>query len=406
MPAGKSVTVRQQPLYKIGLSSNCAKFRRKKMKKYSRRHFLTQIGAVAAVAFAGRSAFSSEISDNSGKNFNFLVVGDSLVWGQGLREEHKFYHLTKEWLQTEIFKNERQVNLKVKAHSGASINLKQYETDALQAAEIGEDEFLHREVNVSFPSIRTQIDVAREEYENPQTVDLIMLSGGITDIRLSTILNPLKDNEELKRAIVEYCNEKMFELLEQASAAFPNARIVVCGYYPFLSKYTPSSKILNNLLEIYDVPQPLKSLINNPLNRQILKRYRQKMVERSMIWAENSTLEFEKAVERLNRKFENPRAVFVESPVKAENSIGAKNALLFEVGKKGKAADALASERMNVCGKTIDELKRLTDLKLRARTCELATIGHPNIEGSRAIAEAIKEKLKPFFQFSQDEIDF
>ncbi|MET0754331.1 MAG: hypothetical protein ABWZ66_13195 [Pyrinomonadaceae bacterium] len=52
---------------------------------------------------------------------------------------------------------------------------------------------------------------------------------------------------------------------------------------------------------------------------------------------------------------------------------------------------------MSVCGKTIDELKRLTDLKLRTRTCEIATIGHPNVEGSKAYAEAIKEKLTTFF---------
>lgn len=367
------------------------------MKKYSRRRFLEQIGAFAAFALAGRNVFSFGLSDESGENFDFLVIGDSLVWGQGLREEHKFYHLTREWLQTEVFKNKRQVNLKVQAHSGASINLKQYETDALQAAEIGEDEFFHREVNLSFPSIRAQIDVARREYENPQSVNLIMLTGGITDIRLSTILNPLKSNDELKRAIAEHCNEKMFELLEHAAGEFPNAQIVVVGYYPFLSKYTPTSRIFNNVLEIYDVPQPVKSLINNPLNRQLLKRYRKKMVERSMIWAENSTLEFKKAVERLNAKFESQRAVFIESPIKAENSIGTKKTLLYEVGKKGKTEDALAAERMSVCGRTIDELKRLTNLKLRARTCELATIGHPNVEGSKAIAEAIKEKLTTFF---------
>jgi hypothetical protein len=366
------------------------------MKKYSRRRFLEQIGAFAAFALGARNAFSLEISDAS-EPFDFLVVGDSLVWGQGLREEHKFYHLTGEWLQTEVFKNERRINLKVKAHSGASINLKQYETDALQAAEIGEDEFFHREINLSFPSIRAQIDVARKEYENPQSVRLIMLTGGITDIRLSVILNPFKDNDELKRAVAEHCSEKMFELLRHAAAEFPNAQIVVVGYYPFLSKYTPSSKIFNNLLEIYDVPQPLKSLINNPLNRRLLKRYRKKIIERSSIWAENSGVEFKKAVDRLNAKFESQRAVFVASPIKAENSIGTKKTLLFEVGKKGKAEDALAAERMSVCGKTIDELKRLTDLKLRARTCELATIGHPNVEGSKAIAEAIKEKLTPFF---------
>jgi lysophospholipase L1-like esterase len=370
------------------------------MTKYSRRNFIRQMGAFAASALAARSALSAPLfsgSENAGA-FDFLVVGDSLVWGQGLREEHKFYHLTKEWLRDEVFKNAREINLKVKAHSGASINLRPFESDALEKAEIGETEFYHPEVNVSFPSINAQIDVARKEYKNPEAVDLIMLTGGITDIRLSVILNPLKDNDELRREIVKHCNEKMFEMLEKAAAGFPNALIVVVGYYPFLSKYTPASRILNNLLEIYEFPRPLKSAINNPLNRRLLKRYRKKMIERSMIWATDSTREFKKAVERLNAASGKQRAVFIESPIKEENSIAAEKPLVYETGKKGSAQDALAEERLKVCEETIDELKKLTDLKFRARTCELATIGHPNIEGAKAIADAIKENLKPFFQ--------
>ncbi|HEX9961854.1 MAG TPA: hypothetical protein VGB00_13025 [Pyrinomonadaceae bacterium] len=369
------------------------------MTKYSRRDFIKQMGALAALALAGQSGYSAPLFPDSEKagTFDFLVVGDSLVWGQGLREEHKFYHLTKEWLRAEVFKNTREINVKVKAHSGASMNLRPFESDALEKAEIGETEFYHPEVNVSFPSINAQIDVARKEYKNSESVGLIMLTGGITDIRLSVILNPLKDNDELKREIVRHCNEKMFEMLTKAATEFPNALIVVVGYYPFLSKYTPARVMLNNLLEIYEFPRPLKSAINNPLNRRLLKRYRKKMIERSMIWAQDSTREFKKAVERLNTESGKQRAVFVESPIKEENSIAAKKPLVYETGKKGKAQDALAKERLKVCDETIDELKKLTDLKFRARTCELATTGHPNVEGSKAIAEAIQDTLKPFF---------
>jgi lysophospholipase L1-like esterase len=366
------------------------------MTKYSRRHFLTQLGAFAGIAIAGRSVLSSTLRGGGDAPFDFLVVGDSLVWGQGLREEQKFYHLTKEWLEREVFKNTREVNLKVKAHSGASINLRQYETDALLDAEIGEDEFFHPEINLSFPSIRAQVEAARGEYENPQTVSLILLTGGITDIRLSVILNPLKNNEELKLSIVKHCNEKMFELLLDAAREFPNALIAVGGYYPFISKHTPSGIIFDSLLELQDVPEPLKSLINNPLNRRLLRRYRRKMVERSTIWAENSTLEFKKAIERLNAEFDKPRAVFIESPVTEENCIGTKNPLLFEI-KKGKAIDDLAAERKSVCKKTLAELRKSTNLKLRTRTCELATVGHPNAEGAKAVALAIQEKLTPIF---------
>ncbi|HLM01070.1 MAG TPA: twin-arginine translocation signal domain-containing protein [Pyrinomonadaceae bacterium] len=370
------------------------------MTKHTRRDFIKQLGALAGFALvaAGQSSFGAPPPADNFEPFDFLVVGDSLVWGQGLREEHKFYYLTKQWLETEVFKNTRAINVKVKAHSGASLNLRDFEADALQKAEIGETEFYHPEVNVSFPSINAQIAVAGKEYENPESVDLIMLTGGITDIRLSIILNPLKDNDELRREIVKHCNEKVFELLSRAAAEFPNALIVVVGYYPFLSKYTPASVMLNNLLEIYEFPRPLKSAINNPLNRRLLKSYRKKMIERSAIWATDSTREIKKAVERLNTQSGKQRAVFVESPIKEENAIAAPKTLVYQTGKKGRAQDALAEERLKVCDATIDELKKLTDLKFRTRTCELATIGHPNVEGSKAIAEAIKESLKPFFQ--------
>ena len=117
-----------------------------------------------------------------------------------------------------------------------------------------------------------------------------------------------------------------------------------------------------------------------------------------MIWWHDSTLEYQKAVARLNAKFDRTRAVFVNSPITEENSMGTKKPLLYEVGRKGRAADALAAERKAVCKTTLDQLREQTDLKFRNRTCELATVGHPNPEGARAYAEAIRKSLDPFFQ--------
>jgi hypothetical protein len=368
------------------------------MSSFSRRNFIKQLGAFVGLTLTGQTAFPKKLFSDSkiSPAFEFLVIGDSLVWGQGLLEEQKIYHLTRQWLETEIFKNSRPVNLKVKAHSGARIILEDPEVTALRKAKIAEYESFHPEVNLLFPSLLEQLEIARKEYENPQAVDLILLSGGITNVGISTILNPRKNNEELKIDIIKHCNGEMFKVLEHAAQNFPNALIALLGYYPFLSKETPSSKIFNNVIEVYDIPGLFKPVINNPLNRRVLKSYQDKMVERSLIWAEDSALEFKRAVDRLNAQSGKQRAVFVASPIREENSIGASKALLYEVGKNGKAQDPRAEERKQACRKTLGELKQSTGMDFRVRRCELATIGHPNPEGSKAYAEAIQNSLKPF----------
>lgn len=365
------------------------------MSNYSRRDFIKQLGAFAAVALAGRNAFPAMLSGN-GEPFNFLVVGDSLVWGQGLNEEDKFYFLTKTWLKEEIFGGNRQVNLKVKAHSGARISLHDYEREALKNAGKDGTKFYYPEINISFPSIRTQVDIARKNYENPQSVNLIMLSGGIADITVTEILNPFKSNEKLQKDITKYCHKGMFELLKHTAQVFPNAVIAVTGYYPIITSHTPMKKIVNDILEVYNTPRWLKPLINTPLKRQFFRIYRQKMINRSRVWYERSTFELQKAVEKLNSNFDNQRAIFIQSPFNEEHGYGAKDTLLWNVGEKGKGADDLYAERKIECRETLDQLREKTQLKLRTRVCELASIGHPNVEGSKTFAKAIQNSLKPF----------
>lgn len=327
------------------------------------------------------------------KPFNFLVVGDSIISGQGLKEEQRFYYLVKQWLENDLFKNSRRVELKVKAHSGASINLRPVERDALKKAGVDENKPYPGEVNITFPSITSQVDTAVKEYEDPRSVDLVMLTGGITDTRLTKILDPFRSNKGLRRDIVKHCGEGMFGLLGRTAVSFPNALIVLVGYYPVISKYTPKKKIINHILELSNFPDPFKALINNPLNRVLLKRYTNKMIARSLLWAEISAIEFKKTVERLNAELGSPRAVFVPSPIKEENSLGAEKTLVFELGKNGKPMDSMAAERKTLCREVLPELRESIDLKFGSRMCEMAGVGHPNAEGAKLIANAIQATL-------------
>jgi hypothetical protein len=361
------------------------------MANFSRRNFLGLLGSGAAMLIPGHNLFAQQYP--AGK-FEMLVIGDSLIWGQGLKEENKFYTLTKNWLEEKL---KQDINIKIKAHSGARISLHEEEAKALQDAEKADDEFHYPEANLSFPSINKQLEAARKEYSDPESVKLIMLSAGITDINVSSILNPFESNKKLKRQINQYCNQGIYGLLENAAEQFPKALIAVIGYYPMLSMKSDAGKVFNAILELYSFPRGGKSLLNNIFGKQFFKLLHKGMAKRAKIWGENSDLEFNAAIDRFNQSQAKSRAIFIKSPISQENNFGREKSLLWGMAKKGKTNDEIYDERRLGCDKTISEIKKEVKQKFSQRFCELAAIGHPNIEGSKAYAEAIKERLMPLF---------
>ena len=371
------------------------------MTDYSRRQFLVRLGgAAAALLTGGKNILKSVVAaPGDTRPFEFLVVGDSLVWGGGLREEQKFYTLTRDWLRTEVFAGSRPVNLKVRAHSGATLTLHEAETRAFEKAGRDERQYYEPEVNVAFPSAKMQLDIASSEYgeENSKKVDLIMLSGGLTDISTAGILNPLGDDAELRRDIEKYLSHSMYEILQHSGKLFPNAVIAVISYFPILSPKTPSGKLFNATLESYNFPGLLKPVANNVVTRQFFKVIRKKSVRRSRIWYAESTLRMQEAVAKFNSEG-GTRAVFVKTPITEDTCFETPNTLLFRMGKKGRVEDFLYDERKAQCERALPELKRSTGVDYPVRFCEIASVGHPNIEGSKAYAESIKTALGPMFK--------
>ncbi len=369
------------------------------MTNFSRRQFLKQFGAFS-VGFltAARSVFPSFDLPATEAPFELLVVGDSLIFGQGLEEKDKFYTLTKNWLEKDFFAAKRQVNLKMKAHSGATVTLHETEAEALQKAKKPENTIYNPEISVGFPSIWAQLDGAKNEYENPEKVNLVMLTGGIADLEVAKILDIFGSAKKFRAAVPKYCFEKMSELLEHSAETFPNALIAVIGYYPMVSKRSSTREVFNTVLELYGFPRITKPLLNNPLTKPILKMMRQNIINRSKFWAEHSTIELQKAVDRLNSKLGREQAIFIKSPITEENCYGTKNSLLWSMAKEGRSEDVLYDERAAVCNRELADLTKSKEVNYSMRFCELAGVGHPNIEGSKAYAEAIKNKLKPIFQ--------
>lgn len=366
----------------------------------SRRQFLKVLGSAAIVSAVPRLPFLP-VAKAADRPFNLLVVGDSLIAGQGLREENRFYHIVGKWIEQEMLPDGRIVNLKSKSHSGSRIYLHQNEIRALRDAEKDLEKFYHREVNFTFPDIRTQVDVARREYGvegvAPVDVDMIMVSGGITNIGTANISNPFRKNSSLRRKITRYCDGWMYRFLSETAEIFPNALFVVIGYFPFVSKKSSTSKVYNAILELYDFPGFTKPVMNNFITKHPFKILHNKMAKRSKVWHEESDKAYLNAVGRFNDG--KGRAIYVRSPIHGENCFGTKNSIVFEVGKKGRVLDEVFDTRKLECDKAISDVEDVK-LKFKRRFCEMSAIGHPNVEGSRAYAENIKNALRPVLQSS------
>src|SRR5438105_3453790 len=82
------------------------------------------------------------------RQFNLLVLGDSITWGQGLKDEHKIWYLVKAWLEAT---GGRQVRERIEAHSGAVVG---------SVGDSGGNSAspLDGEINRALPSVNDQIE--------------------------------------------------------------------------------------------------------------------------------------------------------------------------------------------------------------------------------------------------------
>ncbi|MFT3743078.1 MAG: hypothetical protein QM785_02175 [Pyrinomonadaceae bacterium] len=368
------------------------------MQNESRRSFLKRIAAFSAAMLASKAGVRAAYAEQT-RPFEFLVVGDSLIWGQGLAEREKFYSLTAEWLRREAFSNQRDVNLTVNAHSGST--LKFHADEAEKYRKIGREETYEfkPEVNVGFPSIWKQIEVAADNYTKAAKAgaDLIMLTGGITDISVAKLLDPFSDIKKLPPMIEKHLLHDVFDVIEHAAKLHPNATIAVVGYYPIISPRTSRSGMFNGWLESMSFPRFLKPVANNPLTRKVyFNRIGRRATERSRLWIRESNRCLQAAVDKLNAKFPSPRAVFIESPITEDTCLETPKTLLFRIHKNGAVDDPLYASRKTQCSEALPKLKKETKIDYPVRLCEIAAVGHPNTAGSQAYADAITKRLRTF----------
>lgn len=173
---------------------------------------------------------------------HLAAVGDSLVWGQGLRDEEKYPVRLAELIETQL-RVQVQTPL-VRAHSGAVLG---------PAHDCEDQEALDGEVLTHEPTINCQFS----SISQPERVDVIIANGCINNVGPLGIATGLRegggslepiDVERLRGLTAEHCEDDMSGLLMEMRKSAPNATIVVLGYYPLLAMGSIASCAMQELV--------------------------------------------------------------------------------------------------------------------------------------------------------------
>ena len=304
--------------------------------------------------------YESTVGPGEGPAYEMVVLGDSILWGQGLLEEQKATTLVQYRLAEKF---DRPVRKRVYAHSGATV----IESGNLLNIKDGE-------VPSSFPHVALQAQCV----PNPEKVDLVLLNGCINDVGAETLFDPTTSPEEIgiEKLCEEKCREPMRSLLTRIGKRFPRASIVVSGYYPFFSERTPKmtmrfvSRLFLLMAKTKGEPHHWPDSGDH-------------MIRKSAAWHEASDKMLREAAEGSGGEEDIPgRVVFAPVPFLPENTYGAPGSLLWGITEH----DNVAFSRWWNCLDRPNVPERMR--------CINASAFHPNPNGAIAYADAILRALE------------
>lgn len=340
-----------------------------------------------------------------------IALGDSVMWGQGLREREKFTAIVAERLGLSRSCVARY------AHSGAVIGPEDSKaTPSSSQDRVGD---FRGEVPYNAPTLWQQFrGLASDPRFVNEEIELVLVGGGINDVGALRLANPSSSQAELKRLTrVAFC-DRLPPLLDAVAEAFDRAVIVVTGYYPIFSRASmvgPEARALISLLVAsYGFGSALGSL-----------GAMEKISRHATTFAAESDRLIARAVADLNESLGKERAAFASVVWPAERSVLTAGSWLWglaptplqytrqldsfdtdelvawiEEACEGMSesvsnlltegpVDPVAEERFRVIRGLPDEAQELADAYYY-----LASVGHPNRTGAKVYADSIVEAMK------------
>jgi lysophospholipase L1-like esterase len=363
-------------------------------------YVLAAIAALLLFSTAGYAQSSKE------RPLNLLVLGDSISWGQGLREEHKASYLVKSWLQQQTGREVREL---IEAHSGAIIGSlgAPVDTAALDAALE-----LDGELSRAYPTINDQIDYAVRAFTNPSLVDLVLVNGCINDLDARRLLNAANTPDNIRELAQAKCGEPVEALLTRITTVFPAAHVVITGYYPILTEKSANDLFMRALAKRFYTASPGAAKMND-------KTLRARLIAISREWYQTSDQMLSAAARKVDAqlaaKGSRQRVLFADSGFRPENAFAAKESRLWgfdaswlrkmlvvlTLGRvQLRSNDERRAYRSDVCKSFYKKADHETPeqeatRKDRLMRCRLAAVAHPNRKGAAMYADAIGRMLKP-----------
>jgi lysophospholipase L1-like esterase len=381
---------------------------RTNLRKKAPLFFLGLVVFVVATATTAFADCANEVKPASDTPLHLLVIGDSIMWGQGLKEEEKFSARVKCWLQE---KTNREVRVHREAHSGAVITEGSVRQPAF-ASPSGE-------VNLTTPTINEQLDKAIQFYrEDRSSPSLILMDGCINDVGVKNLLTAYTPLEDVRALVRKSCREDMYALMQRVRKSFPQAYVLVTGYYPIVSPLTADNAFIRLLV---------KNLNNRKKEAPRLsdKEIRERLIAISNEWYKTSTASLVEAVAKTNAGTgpdpATAKVMFVEIQFGPEHVFAAPDTLLwnFIFGSTNlsgfrkvivlltfgtaayKTNDHVRDSRIRSCEEAFKKPKGIKEDKDQEAArkdlfliCRYASLGHPNQMGALVYTEAIKGQLQ------------
>jgi hypothetical protein len=319
-----------------------------------------------------------------------VVLGDSVMWGQGLRDEDKFAFKSAQAIGQLLG---RQVDIVINtARSGACIRAGRTEAEAkrkraefvatypsmFKSRKLRDDFIenniqevailLHPENPATFPTISYQVQRVPDEIG--RTINLVIIDGGVNDLDFQEFLNPDKHRSNFVRhydpLIEEYFYLRTRSLLRQAREKFPHAVIVLTGYYTPFAPGVSNGAIkdlfehesgeagwliwLNdNIIELENVDQLVREA-------QIRSQY---AASRGLDWARRVVAEA-----NADPILRGPGILFVNPQFGPGNTVFARNSFMHREYEVSKVKDAAKQIRENNCPRIEHDVEMVNALNL------------------------------------------